>query len=69
MVNQEISFPCERCGQTVRTGVTIEPGATDTSIVGTIVQCSHCGHSNSIELDHVWRARQAALGTSERRRK
>lgn len=60
MANQELTFPCESCGQIIRTGMTIEPGGTDTSIVGSPVQCLNCGHMNTIELDHIWRAHELA---------
>lgn len=55
----ELAFPCENCGQLVRTGMMICPGSVDTSLVGTFVDCTHCGHTNAIELDHVWRAHNA----------
>ncbi len=57
----ELEFPCEECGQRVRTGQMVCPGSMDTSLVGTFVQCSHCGHMNAIELDHIWRAHNAAM--------
>ena len=69
MKGLEITFPCERCGQTIRTGVTVEPGATDSSEVGTLIECTHCGQMNAIELDHVWRTRQAALENDRKGRK
>lgn len=66
MTGLELMFPCERCGQTIRTGVMLEPGATDSSAVGSLVECTHCGQMNAIELDHLWRARQAVLEASKR---
>lgn len=69
MTGIEITFPCERCGQTVRTGITVEPGATDSSAVGSLIECANCGQMNAIELDHIWRTRQAAFENNRKRRK
>ena len=57
----ELTFPCENCGQRIRTGMMVCPGSMDSSLVGTPVQCTHCGHMNEIELDHIWRAHNAEV--------
>ena len=61
MEDTELTFPCASCGQTIRTGIMVELGTTDSSVVGTPVECTHCGAMNEIELDHIWRARQKAM--------
>lgn len=55
----ELMFPCESCGQRISSGLMICPGSVDTSLVGSEVECPNCGHTNVIELDHIWRAHNA----------